>query len=463
MQTRRGTKLAVIAPRASAKSTWVSFAYPLHCAVHGTERYIQLICDSTGQAEKLLADIKAELEDNEALADAYPAVCGKPGPVWRRNSIRLANGVVIEALGTGSKIRGRRNRQDRPSLIIVDDPENEEHQTSALKRERSWNWFNRAAMNAGTDRTNHLVLGTSLHRECLVLRLQTQPGWQAKLFRAVVRWPERMDLWARWEEICHDWENPDREQAALDYFAQNRAQMERGAEVLWPEWEPLYQLMQLRATIGPAAFAAEKQGDPVDPTLCEWPSSYFDGPGFWFDEWPRNLELRVLSLDPSKGRESKRGDYSALVRIGLQNGGMLYVEADLKNDRDSQRIAEDAMEHVKEFSPDAFAVEVNSYQELLVLTLVEAAKKANLLHLPVHQIDNTVNKEVRIRRLTTYLAQRKLRFKRRSPGTLLLVQQLRDFPVGDHDDGPDSLEQGIRVIGQIIRTANSQNPRRLRT
>jgi hypothetical protein len=56
------------------------------------------------------------------------------------------------------------------------------------------------------------------------------------------------------------------------------------------------------------------------------------------------------------------------------------------------------------------------------------------------------NKEVRIRRLGTYLAQRLFRFKRRSPGTALLVQQLQDFPVGDYDDGPDALEMDLRTM-----------------
>jgi predicted phage terminase large subunit-like protein len=56
------------------------------------------------------------------------------------------------------------------------------------------------------------------------------------------------------------------------------------------------------------------------------------------------------------------------------------------------------------------------------------------------------NKEVRIRRLGTYLAQRLLRFKNRSPGTALLVQQMMDFPVGDHDDGPDALEMALWLM-----------------
>jgi len=356
--------------------------------------------------------------------------------------------VVIEALGTGSKIRGRRNRQDRPSLILVDDPENEEHMTSAVKRERSWQWFTRAVLNAGTVQTNLVVLGTTLHRECLVLRLQKAAGWQTRLFQAVVEWPERMDLWARWEEICNDWENPNRKEDARAYYEQNHAELDRGAVVLWPQAESLYDLMCLRATIGTAAFAAEKQGDPVDPSVCEWPSSYFDYPGFWFERWPDGLMLKTLALDPSKGQDAKKGDYSAYVKLGLDNQGVLYCEADLQR-RDSERIVADGVEHVRRFRPDGFAIEINQFQQLLVPDF-QRVGHAQHVHLPIYTIDNQVNKEVRIRRIGPYLAQRQLRFKSRSPGTLLLVQQLKDFPVGDHDDGPDGLEAAIRLATDLL-------------
>src|SRR5215471_5366324 len=104
LHARRGTRLAVVAPRQSAKSTWSSFAYPLWCAVAGHEPYIQIVSDSIGQAHLWLEAIQQELEDNALLATDYPHVCG-PGPVWRQERLRLRNGVVIEALGTGSKIR----------------------------------------------------------------------------------------------------------------------------------------------------------------------------------------------------------------------------------------------------------------------------------------------------------------------------------------------------------------------
>jgi hypothetical protein len=38
-----------------------------------------------------------------------------------------------------------------------------------------------------------------------------------------------------------------------------------------------------------------------------------------------------------------------------------------------------------------------------------------------------------------------------SPSTHLLVEQLRDFPCGAHDDGPDALEMAIRLAEEVWR------------
>jgi hypothetical protein len=32
----------------------------------------------------------------------------------------------------------------------------------------------------------------------------------------------------------------------------------------------------------------------------------------------------------------------------------------------------------------------------------------------------------------------------------LLLNQLKDFPVGDHDDGPDALEMALRLAGELL-------------
>ena len=71
-------------------------------------------------------------------------------------------------------------------------------------------------------------------------------------------------------------------------------------------------------------------------------------------------------------------------------------------------------------------------------------------------ITNTLAKEVRIRRLGPFLSQRRLRFRSGSPGTRLLVEQMREFPTGDHDDGPDALEMAVRLAADFLCGAQAE-------
>jgi predicted phage terminase large subunit-like protein len=448
---RRGSLLNVLAPRGSAKTTWSTLAYPLYCACEGLERYIVLTADTTAQARKYLADIRREVEDNAALRADYPFLADRSG-AWREGRIELANGVALEAAGTGSKLRGSKFRQHRPTLIVVDDPQNIEHIISPLLRERSWTWLTKDVLNAGGPGTNFIVLGTALHRECIVYRLQTTPGWRSRLWRSLETLPERLDLWREWESLLHDYDRlqEQREAAARAFYEAHRAEMDRGTEgkVLWPERFPLYDLMLKRASIGAAAFASEQQNDPINPEACEWPAEYFDWPGVWFERWPERLVAKVITLDPSKGTDSKVGDYSAYVLAGLDQKAVLWVDADLAR-RPTPRMVADGIELYRRFGPQAFAVETNAYQELLAPEFVQAAR-ASKLPLPLYGINNFIAKPVRIRQIGPYLAQRQIRFKARSPGAAQLVQQLKDFPVGDHDDAPDALQMALVMLHWLL-------------
>jgi len=102
--------------RRSASRSPASFGCPLWYALHGLEPYVVLVSDTACQALKFLGAIKLELEENDALRRAYPALARK-GPVWRNNEIGLANGVALEALAGDGKLRGRNNRARRPSPV----------------------------------------------------------------------------------------------------------------------------------------------------------------------------------------------------------------------------------------------------------------------------------------------------------------------------------------------------------
>ena len=323
---------------------------------------------------------------------------------------------------------------------------------SPALREHSRDWFFGTLLKAGTPETNILNLATALHRDALAMRLLHTPGWKSRVFRAIQRWPEAMSLWHDWETIYTAVDRSDAQIMGRAFFEQHRDQMQAGAQVLWPELEDLYTLMCMRAEGGKTAFEREKQNSPIAPEQCEWPEEYFDE-SIWFEQWPKQLAIKTLALDPSKGTDARRGDYSAIVMLGLDRRGVLYAEANLAHRPVSQIVA-DGVELYRRFQPDAFGVETNQFQELLGTEFETEFRRQGLLAPRPKLIDNHVNKLVRIRRLGHYLATRRLKMKSNSPGTQLLIDQLRDFPAGDHDDGPDALEMALRLAEQLAAAAN---------
>src|SRR6266542_1143872 len=61
LHTRRGSRIALIAPREGAKSTWLTLAYVLRAAVEGSEPHIVILSDSGEMATQFLSAIRSEL------------------------------------------------------------------------------------------------------------------------------------------------------------------------------------------------------------------------------------------------------------------------------------------------------------------------------------------------------------------------------------------------------------------
>jgi predicted phage terminase large subunit-like protein len=446
----RRIRAALEAPRDSAKSTFLTFLYPLYCICEDLEPYILLLADTFRQSVKHLKGIQWELENNERLAEVYPHACGK-GPEWNNQGILTRNGVRVEPLGAGQKIRGRRELAKRPTLIIIDDPEGDEAAYSKVKRNSTRDWATKGVFKAGGPETNIIIAGTVVHRECLVAHCAQLPGWRVLKFKSIRTWPTRMDLWAEWERILQDNSigTEEADQNARDYYLANRAEMDEGAEVLWPERESLYDLMYIRATEGKTAFESEKQNNPIDPSKCEWEPELFEGDDIWFNDWPDDLICATIALDPSKGKGDKPGDFQAIVMLGVDQNGTLYVDADIKR-RSIKAMVQQFIGLTKLFRADVAVVEDHQFQELLVPECENEAVAQQIL-VPIEGISTgNVPKEMRIRRLSPYVSRRRVKYKRRSPGVRILIEHMQDFPNGDHDDGADAFEMALRKAAELL-------------
>jgi hypothetical protein len=301
----KGELYARAMPRGSGKTTLVE-AGALWAVLYGHRSFVVLIGNGRDEAVALLESIKFDLETNERLLEDFPEVCvpvqalegivnrckgqtceGHPTRIeWADDKIVLphvarskASGAVVRAKGLMASLRGMKHklpggRSIRPDLVILDDPQDEESAESpsqCAKRERviAGSVLNLAGPG---QRIAALAAVTVIRQGDLAERLldrKLHPEWQGERAKMVYAWPERMDLWDRYADMRRESLAEGRGGAeATAFYALRRADMDRGAQVYWPErWDPgelsaVQHAFNKRILVGDFAFEAEYQNEP---------------------------------------------------------------------------------------------------------------------------------------------------------------------------------------------------------
>lgn len=419
-----GQRRLVIAPRGSAKSTHISQAFPLWCIVTGQKHFICLIMDAFEQAAIMIEAIKAELEVNPRLAHDFPEVVGQ-GRQWREGVIVTSNNIKVEAFGTGKKIRGRRHGPYRPDLVILDDVENDENVESPRQRDKLEKWISKAVLKLGpTDGTmDVLYAGTVLLFDAVIVRFSKKPGWQVARYQAILKWPDRMDLWDQWEEL-----HLNDEAEAEAFWKANAEEMACGAVINWPEMHSLIFLMKERAG-DHDSFESEYQNNPVNG------SSAFRDITWWVVK--RHDWITFGAIDPSLGKKNSGRDPSAILVGGFcpTDGILDVVEASIRR-RLPDVIMEDALALQAEHGCQLWFVETVQFQELLRTELMKRAAKRGLA-MPCMPVIPTTDKALRIERLQPPVKAGLIRLH---ISQKTLIDQMTQWPNAAHDDGPDCLE-----------------------
>ena len=387
-----------------------------------------------------------EFEENEFLKEDFGDLTGK---VWRSNVLITSTNIKVEAIGSGKKIRGRKHRNWRPDLLVLDDIENDENVRTPEQRSKLENWFLKAVSKAGDDYTDIVYIGTLLHYDSLLAKTLKNPGYKAIKYKAVISFSKADDLWKKWEDIYTDLSNDNHEEDAKAYFEANRKEMLEGTQVLWEEKLSYYDLMVMRVTEGEASFNSEEQNEPINPEDCIFNKEWF--------EFYNDAEIVFNSkeyyffgfVDPSLGK-TKHSDFSAIITMAKHkvSGYMYVMDADIER-RHPDKIIADVLEKEKWLRRDygkgykKFGAETVQFQWFLKEELAKASAKAGL-YLPIEEVPQVSDKTMRVQTLQPDVKNHYIKFNKRHK---LLLEQMEHFPMGAHDDGPDALE-GCRTIAK---------------
>jgi predicted phage terminase large subunit-like protein len=456
VNTPSGQRDALAAPRGEAKSTKVSMSFVLWCVVTGIKWYPVIIMDAFEQAAEMLEAIKAELEANPRMQGDFPEACGQ-GKVWRAGVIVTANGRKVEAFGSAKKIRGRRHGAHRPDLAVMDDIENDENVTTPAQRDKLQKFVTASVLNLGppNDSMDAILIGTVLHYDSVLARFLKNPLWNRKVFKAILHWPDRMDLWEQFEGLLLGAETPQEgEAAAMAMYREHQAEMDKGAVVSWPALRPIHKLMIRRAREGHSAFDSEQQNDPVAGEDAPFANSI----RFWVNrlaEW-----VFYGACDPSLGKAGNSRDPSALGVGGYnrETGVLDVVEALIKK-RTPDRIISDVIELQREYCCMVWGFESVQFQEFLRTELVKRSAQLGV-PVPARALIPISDKLLRIESLQPHMHNGLLRVR---SNQTTLIDQFRHFPKADHDDGPDMVQMlwMLAVTGGVAAATqggNTQQP-----
>ena len=417
---------AIAAPRGEAKSTLVSQLFVLWCIVTGRKRYPVIVMDSIDQAYPMLEAIKAELEFNPRLMMDFPEACGQ-GRVWQAGTIVTRNDVKVQVAGSGKKLRGLRHGPYRPDLCVLDDIENDEQVRNPDQRDKLQSWLSKTVLPLGGAgaKFDVVYIGTILHYDSVLNRTLANKLWRAAKFKALLKWPDRMDLWERWEETLRN----EGEDAADAFYALQRTAMDEGSICSWAA-RPLLALMKIRARDGHDTFDSEYQNDPVAGDNAPFAKVI----QFWVNRLSNWLFYGAI--DPSLGKAGASRDPSAILVGGFnrETGILDVVEAGIKK-RLPDRIIEDAIALQRQYRCLVWSVETVQFQAFLYSELVKRAAAAGI-PFPARAVTPIADKLLRIESLQPHMANGLIRLH---SSQTTLIDQLRHFPKADHDDGPDAL------------------------
>ena len=254
---------AMAAPRGHAKSTLVGLIFIMFCVVNKLEEYIVYTSQSYSKTVQFIEPLMNEFLENKRLQFVY----GKMNPSKEtdehgkfREDIIDVNRIRIQAASFEKNIRGFKYKNQRPTLIILDDIEDDQRVLNPELRLKDSYKLNKIIIPSLDPVKGRIkMIGTILHWDSLLVKKVR--AYNGKIYKACT--------------------------ASFK-------------EVLWPSLWSEELLKRKKASIGSVSFSSEFLNNPIENEASliksEWIKKCFDETLSYGDEI-KGAEQKKLGCD----------------------------------------------------------------------------------------------------------------------------------------------------------------------
>lgn len=413
-------------PREHAKSVFADVLMPLFLKANGKLKGFILVSSNQDKAAGLLADIQAELENNQRYLEDFgeQAALGS----WQDYHFVDKDGIGYWAFGRGQSPRGARVAEKRPNVAVVDDIDDKTLCKNEARVMETVDWIKEDLLGCLDLEGGRLVMvGNRIHKKSTLAHIvgDIEDGD-----------PINANIW---HLKVYAFENPKTHKKLL--------WSDKGALPAWPERHKAADLIDRMQKQGMKAALREYFHEHTEEGLV------FKADWIRFDECPglKDLDGIVLYCDPSF-KDTAKSDYKAIIAVGRKREKYYVLKAWVRQDSVGAMVRA-FYDLYGQFGNNAYYyMEANMLQDLLLKEFDKAAEERGF-HVPIRaDKSKKENKEMRIENLSPLFERGHIIFnhKERSSSDMqnLKLQLLGFGNSAVKDDGPDALEGAISKLNK---------------
>ncbi len=449
-------KQCYILPRGLGKSTVITLAVAIWCAVYKFKSFTVIASSIGDTSESFIRNIRMSVEDNIYIDSAFgnlfnPKVC-----ICNSEKIEFTNKTMIQSVSAASSLRGKSYNNKRIEFALLDDYQKADELTSDEQRERKWKRFSDDINYAmQKDNSSIIALGTLQCKNDFYDRLRDAPTWKTRQEKAVLI--ENIDeyfnsgLWAEFKTILLDKNNEFRLDDAKEFYYQNTEQMQ--FPMLWQSyWSCLD--MAISYYENPVSFNQEMQGDINNIGIKKFNTILTESAAQIENH---TFKKTILSIDPAgTNRVGTKRDFYAFIVLSQAENDIKYARKSLLKDFEMDDYIKLTIELLKKYEDIShLSIEKNVYSGADAIRIQEIINKDNELrhrNITIINKTRTSNKDNRINSIVGDVNMGRVIFNEDDTEA---IEQLHDFcgcKFSLHDDFPDCLADAIEQISLIEKT-----------
>ncbi len=478
-------QLGRVLPRGTGKSAFGTLGPTCWSVAYKHKTYVLICSDIGSTAEKFIKDIKDNMLENKYIEDAFGKLLDDKNRNFICNATQLEfiNHTFVEAISSTSPMRGRKYKNTRPDLIILDDYQSEDDVRTEEAREKKWKRYSddvkfakqRPVRRNGKVIKKGTVLmawGTQQHKECFYSRLMKSATWTFKKEKGVLvddvinEKGEKTNgvdhlfttgLWKQFKDILFNFKNNTRQEDAKEFYYEHEEEMQ--FPILWEEFWTCLELA-LDYYENPNSFKQEVQGD-VDSIGEKWFKSIHTETR---EEIETHDFIKTMILADPAASGGKKNDYSAfLVGSDSTNGNKYARKAELAKinarkefDKYVGRMIELLLEY-----PEAthVSIEKNTFNGADAFALEKLINEHPILKYRNIEIINEQqkkNKDDKISTAIPYVNKGQIVFAEEDDEFTKQVMEFAGQKFTTHDDAADVMAEFLIGIDKIEEVSTIQ-------